>query len=132
MLTKHEAKSCCSTAISSDWCQSGTAASCLSPGFDTEWLSGQRHVRHSTAGQAVLDGAYPGKISAIHTSVQSWHEDLIVWRWDVRWVGNETASRDVMHTLEEAAVVNLQHSTNIRILILSHCIYICIVYITGA
>lgn len=59
----------------------------------------------------MLEGAYPGQVSAIYTSIQSWHEDLIVWCWDVWWIGNETVSWNVMHTLEEAAVVNLQHST---------------------
>lgn len=56
--------------------------------------------------------AYPSQVGAIYTSVQSWHEDLVIGRRDIGWVCNEAASWDLSHALEEATVVNLQHSRN--------------------
>ena len=76
------------------------------------WFEAVRWTRpcESKLRGKLCQGAYPSKVSAIYTSMQSWHEDLVIWRWDVGWIGNETASRNVTHTLEEAAVVNLQHN----------------------
>ena len=42
--------------------------------------------------------------------MQSWHQNVVVWGGNVRWIGNETAGWYVMHSLEEAAVMYLhQH-----------------------
>ncbi len=45
--------------------------------------------------------------------MQSWHQNVVVWGRNVRWVGNETAGWYVMQSLKEAAVVYLhQHRTH--------------------
>ena len=54
-------------------------------------------------------GAHPSQIGTIHTTMQSWHEDVVVWRRYVGRVCNEAAGWDVTHALEETAVVYLQH-----------------------
>ena len=61
--------------------------------------------------------SYPCQICTIHTAMQSWHQDVAVRGRDVRWVGNQAAGLNITHTLEEAAVVDLQarkHTVYIR------------------
>ncbi len=44
--------------------------------------------------------------------MQSWHQDVVVWCRNVWRVGYEATGWNVMHALEEAAVMNL-HGNNV-------------------
>lgn len=63
-------------------------------------------------GSKLCRTAYPGEISTIHASPQSWHAYFVIQCWDIGRIRNETASWGVAHALEEAAVVDLQYGSN--------------------
>ena len=70
--------------------------------------------------------SYPCQVCTIHTTVQSWHQDVAVRGGDVRWVGDQTAGLNIMHALEETAVVDLQareHRIQVRKLVFA-CLHI--------
>ena len=56
--------------------------------------------------------AYPCQVCAISASMQSWHQDVIVWCRNVGWICYEAAGWNVTHALEETAVVYLQIAEN--------------------
>lgn len=57
---------------------------------------------------------YPSEVGAINTSMESWHEDVVVWGRDVGWVGYEAGSWYILTPFEEAAVVYLQQACKVK------------------